>query len=73
MTICLGRAVYSVYRVVRERLSVCFFCATFPVGSEGGMWDLILLLPDHFLSFTLNGDRKCLLYFIYALDLLYAG
>ena len=27
-----------------------FVCAAFPFGVEGGMWDLIVLLPDHYLS-----------------------
>ena len=26
-------------------------CASFPFGFEGGMWDLIVLVPDHCLSF----------------------
>ena len=25
-------------------------CASFPFAFEGGMWDLIILVPDHFLS-----------------------
>ena len=32
-----------------ERLSVCV-CAFFPVGLDG-MWDLIKLVPDHYVSF----------------------
>ena len=31
-------------RVLRGRLSVCE-CASFPLGFEGGMWDLIALVP----------------------------
>ena len=35
--------------------SVCCACiswafVTFPFGFEGGMWDLIVLIPDHCLS-----------------------
>ena len=37
-------------RVFRERLSVCLF-ASFPYGFEGGMWDLIVFIPDDRLSF----------------------
>ena len=28
---------------------VCM-CASFPFGFEGGMWDLIVFIPDHCLS-----------------------
>ena len=37
-------------RVLRGRLSVCE-CASFPFGFEGRMWDLVVLVPDHCLSF----------------------
>ena len=44
--------------VLRERLSMCVracvrVCvrASFPFGFEGGMWDLILLVLDHYLSY----------------------
>ena len=36
-------------RVFRERLSVCV-CSSFPFVFEGGMWILIILIPDHCLS-----------------------
>ena len=36
-------------RVLRGRLSICE-CASFPFGFEGGMLDLIVLIPDHCLS-----------------------
>ena len=29
--------------------------ASFPFGSEGGMWDLIVLVPDHCQSFYFSG------------------
>ena len=35
--------------VFHESLSVCM-SASFPFGFEGGMWDLILLVPDYCLS-----------------------
>ena len=25
-------------------------CSSFPLGIEGGMWDVIVLIPDHCLS-----------------------
>ena len=27
-----------------------YLCMSFPFGYEGGMWDLIVLIPDHCLS-----------------------
>ena len=36
-------------RVFRERLSI-FCVSSFSFGFEGGMWKLILLIPDHCLS-----------------------
>ena len=29
-------------------------CPSFPFGIEGGMWDEIVLIPDHCLSITLT-------------------
>ena len=40
-------------RVLRGRLSVCK-CAYLPFGFEDGMWDLMVLVPDHCLSFSLQ-------------------
>ena len=39
-------------RVFRERLSV-YVCTSSPFGFDGGMWDLIVLVPNHCLSFLL--------------------
>ena len=39
-------------RVYRKSLSICV-CAAFPFGFEGWIWDLIVLVPDHCLSFYL--------------------
>ena len=36
-------------RVFREHLSVCE-CASLCFGFEGGIWDLIVLVPDHCLA-----------------------
>ena len=50
MTTYLGRVVirFTVH-VFRERLS--FLCMPFvPFSYEGGMWDLIVLIPDHCFS-----------------------
>ena len=55
MTTCLGKSCsfgslcVSFFNV----LSVCV-SSSFPFGSEGGMWDLILLIPDHCLSIYLE-------------------
>ena len=35
-------------RVFCERLSICV-CPSFPFGFDGGMGDLIVLIPDHCL------------------------
>ena len=54
MTTCLGKSCtfgtlclsfVNVYQFVCEYLS-------FPFGFEGGMWDLIVLIPDHTLIIT---------------------
>ena len=52
MTIYLEKKTFVqfILRVFRERLSVCV-CAAFRFGFEGGMWDLLVLVPDHCLSF----------------------
>ena len=41
-------------RVFLERLSICMY-ASFPFGFEGGVWDLIVIVPDHCFSFYLVG------------------
>ena len=35
-------------------------CPSFPFGFEGGIWDFIVLVPDHSFLFTLTqiGDYK---------------
>ena len=40
----------------RERLSICVY-ASFPFGFEAGMWDLIVLVPDHCPSFYFSVER----------------
>ena len=50
MTTCLGKSCsFGILSVFRERLSI-FVCLSFPFGFEDGMWDLIILIPDHSLS-----------------------
>ena len=51
MTICLGE-LFIQFTVRVSRLSICL-CASFPFGFEGGMWVMIVLLPDHCPSFLL--------------------
>ena len=47
MTTCLGRLTA---RAFRKLLSVYVF-SNFPLGFEGRIWDLIVSVPDHCLSF----------------------
>ena len=49
MTTCLGKNC-SFASAFRKLLSVYVF-SYFPVGFEGRMWDLIVSVPDHCLSF----------------------
>ena len=37
-------------RVFRETFIKLCLCPSFPFGFKGGMWYLILLIPDHCLS-----------------------
>ena len=48
MTTCFGKELFIRFavRVLRRRLSICE-CASFPFGFEGGMGDLIVLVPDY--------------------------
>ena len=52
MNTCSGkRAVHSVNCACLSRALVKFcVCPSFPFGIEGGMWDVIVLIPDHCLS-----------------------
>ena len=42
--------IQSMVRVFRERFLI-FVCVSFRLGFEGGMWDFIVLVPDHCHSF----------------------
>ena len=45
-----------------EKLYVSFVkfcvCPSFPFGTEGGIWDVIVLIPDHCLSICFS-DALC--------------
>ena len=51
MTTCLGKScLFSVYCACLLRTFMnLFVCASFPFGFEGGMWYLIVLIPDRCL------------------------
>ena len=42
--------------IFRECLSI-YVCASFPFGFAGEMWDLIVLIPVHGLSFNFLGNE----------------
>ena len=53
MTTCLGKLfILFTVRAFRKRLSICK--CSIPFGFEGGMWDLIVLIPDQCLSIYLQ-------------------
>ena len=58
MTTCLGKSCsFGLPRV--PFVNCCQFMyllSYFPFGFEGRMWDLIVLVPDHCLSFNLSRD-----------------
>ena len=55
MTACLGKelVIRFTVRAFRKLLSVYVF-SYFPSGSEGRLWDLIVSVPGHCLSFYLR-------------------
>ena len=51
MTTCLGKSCsFGLPSAFRKLLSVYVF-SYFPLGFEGRMWDLIVSVPNHCLSF----------------------
>ena len=51
MTTCLGKSCsFSLARAFRKVLSFNIF-SYFPFGFQGKIWDLIVSVPDHCLSF----------------------
>ena len=51
--------IYSYYAFLLIRLSICV-CASFPFGPEGQMWDIIVLVPNHYLYFYFSCVLQCL-------------
>ena len=59
MTTCLERAVHSVNCACLSWALVKFcVCPFFPFGIEGGMRDVIGLIPDHCLSIYFDQTQK---------------
>ena len=52
MTTCMGKELFIRFtaRAFRKLLLIYVF-SYFPFGFEGSMWDLIVSVPDHCLSF----------------------
>ena len=54
MTTCLGKSCSFGYSVNCTCLSLALVkfcvCPSFHFGIEGGLWDVIVLIPDHYLS-----------------------
>ena len=67
MTTCLGKEMFIRFtaRAFHKLLSIYVF-SYFPFGFEGRMWDLIVSVPDHCISFyftllrTLQTGKKLL-------------
>ena len=58
MTTCSGKGLFIRFTAsaFRKLLSVYVF-SYFPFGFEGRMWDLIVSVPDHCLSFYFTGSQ----------------
>ena len=55
MTTCWIKDVHSVNCMCLSWALVKFcMCLSFPFGIEGGMWDVIVLIPDHCLYIYLS-------------------
>ena len=66
MTTCLGKELFTLFtaRVFRKMLSM-FVLSYFPFGFEGRIWDLIVSVPDHCLSFYFGiSQSDTILYFM---------
>ena len=51
MTSCLRkRCLFGLLCVFIEKVYL-FVCASFPFSFEGGIWDLIVLVPNHCLCY----------------------
>ena len=54
MTTCLGKSCSFGKLCLSWALVKFYVCPSFPFGIEGGMWDVIVLIPDHCLSIYLE-------------------
>ena len=51
MTTCLGKCCsFGLLLVSFVNVYQFCVCPSFPFGFKGGMWDMIVLVPDHCLS-----------------------
>ena len=55
MTTCLGKS--CSFGLPRVPFVNCCEFSYFPFGFEGRMWDLIVSVPDHCLSFYLTASK----------------
>ena len=51
MTTCVGKRCSFGLLCEYFITFIIFVCASFPIGFEGGIWGLIVFVPDHYLSF----------------------
>ena len=58
--------------VFSERLSICVFPSV-PFGFDGGMWDLVIIFPDHCLSIYLEAIQRKALALCIRLSVTYSG
>ena len=54
MTTCLGKSCSFVTASAFRKLLSTYVFSNFPFSFEGRMWDLIVSVPDHCLSFYLE-------------------
>ena len=59
MTTCLGKSCsFGLPRVPFCKLLSIYVFSCFPFGFEGRMWDLIVSVPDHCLSFYFDDQKQ---------------
>ena len=58
MTTCVGKNFIPCTMCVFRECLWMSVCVSFPFGFTGGIWDLIVLAPIHFLSFYFSS--KCI-------------
>ena len=61
MTTRLGKKLFIQFTLRVRFVNVIKFCVchSFPFGILGGMWDMIVLIPDHCLSIYFNFPILC--------------